>query len=153
MYSACFSLTPTLVAFALQWGFGRWGGDWARLLANGNLLTASASLMASAVYVLRAPDNTKGFLNSAFGLVAILVLAFSFLFYGVLALVNEGILPSSVRLLPRAIIYFSLVPYISALVVTYRCLVLQHKSLPSNQEVRDDQVRTLEDQFEKLNNQ
>jgi hypothetical protein len=150
LYSACFSLVPTLAAVGLLAAFDQWNGDWARLLASGNLLTASASLMASAVYVLRSPENVKGFLNSAFGLVAILVIAFSCLFYGALALVNQGIVPATSRMLPEAVVLSSVIPYISALLVTYRCLVIQHKKLPSNQDVRDDQVDDLETEVEDL---
>ncbi len=153
MFSACFSLLPILSGFLLLKAFDRWNGEWAPLLASGNLLTASASLMASAVFVLRDAENPKNFLNSTSGLLAILVLAFSCLFYGAFVLVNQGIIPAPIRMVPSAIIICSLVPYISGLAVTYRCLVLQHKRLPSNQEVRDDQVDVLEEDVAKLNNQ
>lgn len=109
--------------------------------------------MASAIYVLRAPDNAKSFFNSAVGLVAILVLAFSCLFYGALALVNQGIVPNTVRMLPRAIVFSSVIPYISALLVTYRCLVIQHKKLPANQDVREEQVDELARELEELEGQ
>lgn len=145
MFSAGFSVLPILSGFLMLKAFDRWDGDWARLLASGNLLTASASLMASAVYVLHGAEKPTSFLNSASGLLAILVIAFSCLFYAAFVLVNQGIIPAAVRIVPKAIVLGSLVPYISALVVTYRCLVLQHKRLPpSNREVRDEQVDELE---------
>jgi glucose-6-phosphate-specific signal transduction histidine kinase len=153
MFSACFSLLPILSGFLMLTAFNRWDGNWAGLLASGNLLTASASLMASAVYVLHGTEKPTSFLNSASGLLAILVIAFSCLFYAAFVLVNQGIIPAPVRIVPKAIVLGSLVPYVTGLIVTYRCLVLQHKRLPSNQEVRDDQVDALENDVAKLSNE
>jgi heme/copper-type cytochrome/quinol oxidase subunit 3 len=129
--------------------FDRWNGDWARLLASGNLLTASASLMANALYAFRTKEDSESFLNSISGLIATLVIAFSCLFYAGLVLVNQQILPSDVHMSPKAVISSSVILYLSARFVTYRVLVVQHKKLPSNPEVRDEQVRSLEEEFER----
>ena len=147
VYGASFSLLPTLSACLLWQAFGRWNGDWARLLASGNLLTASASLMANALYTFRTKEDSESFLNSISGLIATLVIAFSCLFYAGLVLVNQQILPPEVQMSPKAIISSSVILYLSALFVTYRVLVVQHKKLPSSPEVRDDQVRSLEEEF------
>jgi hypothetical protein len=147
VYGASFSLLPTLSAFLLLKAFDRWNGDWARLLASGNLLTASASLMANALYAFRTKENSESFLNSISGLIATLIIAFSCLFYAGLVLVNQQILPPDVHMSPDAVILSSVILYLCALFVTYRVLVVQHKKLPSNPEVRDDQVRNLEQEF------
>lgn len=106
--------------------------------------------MASAVYVLRTGDNAGGFLNSAFSLVAGVVIAWACVFYGALVLVNQGIVPSATPPAPKAIIVSSLALYLAALSVTYRCLVIQHKKLPTNQKIREEQVDELESQVEDL---
>jgi hypothetical protein len=148
VYGACFSLLPTISAYLLLQAFSRWTGDWARLLATGNLLTASASLMANALYAFRRNEHSDSFLNSISGLTATLVIAFSCLFYGGLVLEQHQIIPPDVQMTPTAVVTASVVLYVSALFVTYRVLLVQHKKLPTNPDIRDQQVRTLEEEFQ-----
>jgi predicted neutral ceramidase superfamily lipid hydrolase len=150
LYSAMFSILPTISGYLMLKAFGKWNGDWAGLLEKGNLLVASASLMATALYVFRKPANRTGFLKSVSYLMAVLVIVFSTLFYGALALSAHGIVPPQIKMLPPAIITASLVLYGISLLIGFHALYSEQTTPPSNLEVRNAQVSELEAEMDQL---
>jgi len=149
LFTAIFSILPTISGFLLLTAFGKWTGDWSKLLGSGDLLIASSSLMATSVYVFRKSVGKPKFLKSVSALLAVLVIVFSTLFYSALALSSQGIIPADVKMLPGATIYASVVIYVVALLIGFHAFFTE-QTPQSNLDVRNDQVRTLENDLDDL---
>jgi hypothetical protein len=150
LFTALFSILPTISGYAMLKAFGRWTGDWSKLFESGDLLIASTSLMATSVYVFfHKAKERDGFLKSASFLISIIVIFFASLFYGALALSAQGIIPSGVKMLPEAVVYISIVLYAIALLIGFHAFYSDQPP-PSNLEVRDEQVSELESELDEL---
>jgi len=149
LFTSIFSILPTISGFLLLKAFGKWTGEWSKLLESGDLLVASASLMATAVYVFRKPEARSGFLRNFSQLLAIVVIVFSTIFYAALALSAQGIIPASIKMLPQAIVAASVVIYCVALAIGFHAFYTEQPP-PSSIEVRDKQVSSLEAQLNQL---
>ena len=66
MLTTVFSLLPLIAGGLMLWLFHKWNGDWKELLQGGDLLVASACLMASSLWTLRR-GGCKRRLKSAAG--------------------------------------------------------------------------------------
>ena len=150
LFTAIFSILPTIAGYLMLKAFGKWTGNWSGLLESEDLLVASASLMATALYVYRKPENRKGFLKSVSYLLAVLVIVFSTLFYGAMALSAHGIIPAQIKMLPGAIINVSLVLYGVSLLIGFHALYSEQTNPPSSLEVRNEQVSELEAELDGL---
>jgi hypothetical protein len=150
LFTALFSILPTVSGYAMLKAFGKWTGDWSKLFENGDLLIASTSLMATSVYVFfHKAEARGGFLKSVSFLTSIIAIFFASLFYGAIALSAQGIIPPGVKMLPDAIVDISVVLYLLALCVGFHAFY-SDRPPPSNLEVRDEQVSDLESELDQL---
>jgi hypothetical protein len=149
LFTAIFSILPIIAGYLMLKAFGKWTGDWSKLLENGDLLIASTSLMATSVYVFLKIDTRIGFLKSVSSLMAILVILFASLFYGALVLSAEGIISPDNKMLPAAIVNISVGIYIVALFIGFHAFYLQ-ASLPTYLTIRNEQVSELESELDNL---
>lgn len=148
LFTALFSILPTISSYAMLKSFGKWTGDWSKLFESGDLLVASTSLLATSVYIFfRKAEAPAKFLKSLSFLVSIFAIFFASFFYGALALTAEGIIPAGVRMLPEAIVDVSLVLYTLALLVGFHAFYSDQPP-PSNLDVRNQQVSDLETELD-----
>jgi hypothetical protein len=150
LFTAIFSILPIITGFLMLKSFGKWTGNWSKLLEGGDLLIASTSLMATSVFVFLKRDVRRSFLKSLSSLLAVLVIAFSSLFYGALALSAQGIIPPENKMLPQAIVDISVGIYALALLIGFHASYSEQVNPPSNLIVRDQQVSDLESALDNL---
>jgi predicted neutral ceramidase superfamily lipid hydrolase len=150
LFTTIFSILPIITGYFMLKAFGKWTGNWSKLLESGDLLIASTSLMATSVYIFLKKDLRRSFLKSASSLLAVLIIVFSSLFYGALALSAQGIIPPENRMLPDAIVDISVGIYAIALLVGFYAFYSEQVRPPSSLVIRDQQVSALESALENL---
>ena len=147
--TAVFSLLPPLAGLYVLWFFNRWDSNWAGLLQGGDLLVASACLMASALWSLRRSGDNPGFFRLGSWGLAIVVIAFDCIAYAAVVIQSKGLLKTDVSTSPFALITSCAFLYIFSLIIFFYALVTE-RSYPSNQNIQDEQVNSLEKQLDNL---
>lgn len=148
--TAIFSLLPLIAGGLTLWLFHRWVGDWKGLLQGGDLLVASACLMASSLWTLRRGGKDPGFLRMSSWGIAIVVIALDCIAYAAVVVQSKSLLKDGVALFPDALTTFSIILYVLALIVGFHALIIDYKPLPTPSDVQQEQVQTLERQLENL---
>lgn len=150
LFTTVFSILPIIAGYFMLKAFGKWTGNWSKLLESGDLLIASTSLLATSVYIFIKKDLRSNFLKSASSLLAVVVIVFASLFYGALALSAQGIIPPENRMLPIAIVEISVGIYTIALLIGFYAFYCEQDQPPSNLTIRDRQVSELESALDSL---
>jgi hypothetical protein len=150
LLTAVFSLLPPIAGLYVLWFFKRWDSNWAGLLGSGDLLVASACLMASALWSLRRGGENPGFIRLISWGTAIIVIAFDCIAYAAVAIQSKGLTKSDINISPVALVASCVVLYVLSLIVGFYALVTDYRSYPSSQQVQNDQVKSLEKQLDTL---
>jgi peptidoglycan biosynthesis protein MviN/MurJ (putative lipid II flippase) len=145
-----FSLLPLIAGGLMLWLFHKWTGDWKGLLEGGDLLVASACLMASSLWTLRRGGENPGFFRMSSWGIAIVVIALDCITYAAVVVQSKNLLKDGIILNPNALTICSLTLYGFALYVGFYALVKDFKPLPTPSDVQQEQVQTLERQLENL---
>jgi peptidoglycan biosynthesis protein MviN/MurJ (putative lipid II flippase) len=148
-----FSLLPLIAGGLTLWLFHKWNGnrnDWKELLQGGDLLVASACLMASSLWTLRRGGKDPGFLRMSSWGIAIVVIALDCIVYAAVVVQSKNLLKEGIALFPEALMISSIALYFLGLVVGFHALVIDYKPLPTPTDVQQEQVQTLERQLENL---
>ena len=147
--TAIFSLLPPIAGLYVLWFFNRWDSNWASLLQGGDLLVASACLMASSLWSLRRGGESPGFFRLGSWGLAIVVIAFDCIAYAAVVIQSKGLLKNDINISPYALITSCVILYVFSLVVGFYALISE-KSYPSSQKIQDEQVYSLEKQLDNL---
>jgi hypothetical protein len=150
LLTTIFSLLPLIAGGLTLWLFHRWNGDWESLLEGGDLLVASACLMASSLWSLRRGGDTPSFLRMSSWGIAIVVIALDCIVYAAVVVQSKSLLKDEITLSMDALTTCSLILYGFALYVGFYALVKDYKPLPTNSEIRQEQVQSLERQLDNL---
>jgi peptidoglycan biosynthesis protein MviN/MurJ (putative lipid II flippase) len=150
LLTTIFSLLPLIAGGLMLWLFHKWTGDWKELLQGGDLLVASACLMASSLWSLRRGGKDPGFLRMSSWGIAIVVIALDCIAYAAVVVQSKSLLKDGVSVFPDALTFFSITLYVLALIVGFHALLIDYKPLPTPSDVQQEQVQTLERQLENL---
>ena len=148
--TAVFSLLPLIAGGLTLWLFHRWDGNWPALLAGGDLLVASACLMASSLWSLRRGGANPNFLRMTSWGIAIVVIALDCIVYAAVVVQAKGLLKDGISIFPEALTILSFVLYLTALIVGFYALVVDYRQFPTNEQVQQEQVQSLERQLDNL---